>query len=222
MRNLHPLTLIKPHILHQIIRIRLLPISAGTILPTNTTQIPTIILIIIRLHERRCTPRVSIERLDAILLRLLAHKQLSGVFPVPGVAWHCGGRRHLRDEDGVHEIGARVGGRADPVAEDGHSCSGGGVEEYVEDHTLFCGGEVDDLVGALEGFGEAEAVDCLICFGDIDAECHSALLDMRFWSCEREVDGGCQEGKEREMHLGCDAWISEQIFEIWTQSLSQS
>lgn len=74
---------------------------------------------------------------------------------------------------------------------------------------MFCGGEVDDLVGALEGFGEAEAVDCLVCFGDIDSECYSSLLEMGFRCCERERNGGGQEEERGELHLGGDAWTSE-------------
>lgn len=81
----HTCIIIRPT--NQIICKCLLPTTTATGLTTNPTKIAAIVLIIICLHERRPTPRITIEVLDPVRHRLLGDGHLPAAHAIPNVAY---------------------------------------------------------------------------------------------------------------------------------------
>lgn len=63
-----------------------------------------------------------------------------------------------------------VRGRADAIAQNGESNSSGGVEEKIEDFSLFRSLQVDKQIGALKCTNETKAIDRLVFLGDVDGD----------------------------------------------------
>jgi len=70
MRHIYALILVELDVLHQVIRVRLFPISTRARRTTYSAQRAAIHIVVVSLHESGSAPCVAIESLDAVLLSL--------------------------------------------------------------------------------------------------------------------------------------------------------
>ena len=117
MRHVHANTLVVRDILHEVIRIRLLPVSARAARAANTAQRPAVRIVVVCLHVARRTPRIGVHGLYAICFRSLsANPDLAVVVGVPDVLWRGAGTAGGLGLDGDHVVGGGVGGGSYAVA----------------------------------------------------------------------------------------------------------
>lgn len=150
----------------------------------------------------------GVNLLHAVLLDgLLGYPELATVFAVPDILRRSSWAPRIARGDGVHEVGVAVGCGANAITEDGEACSGGAVEQEVEELLLLgLVRHVRDEIGALEGETEAEAIHFLKSAGEVDGD-GGGLLAGTEGGCARGSSGAddgsrCCEECSGEAHLG--------------------
>lgn len=117
MRDVHADVLVVRDVLYEIIRIRLLPVSARARCAADTAQRSAICIVVVRLHVPWCTPRVCVHGLHAVRLDGFgADPDLAVVVAIPDVLWRCAGAAWGLWLDGDHVVRGGVRRGSDAVA----------------------------------------------------------------------------------------------------------
>ena len=156
MSDRNPFLLIVFHLLHKQVRICLSPISRWARLTSVPTEISTISLVIVRLHECRRASSIRIDCLYAVSYGLLAEPDLTRVIAVPDVLRRATWRPRA---GGQITIASASGTNAVPNYAQASSCCG--REEVVLTLLLGCCSQRPKLRCPPKSLKDAKAVHLL-------------------------------------------------------------
>jgi hypothetical protein len=137
--------------------------------------------------------RIPIKHLNPITRCRLTQKQLSAILPVPNIFRRRTRPPRIRRLNRIHIIAIRVRGTANAITHNAETGADSRVEEKIKKRLLVRSVEIHDQVRALEGPGDAEAVDDLLLSGGVHGDFCGGLARE-----EGGGEGGCFASEEQE------------------------